>query len=130
MINDVLQWYHITLSHPGITSMEQTIGKLFYVPNLKASVTAHVNRCDACQRHKGNQQREGEVALREDNCYPFEEVGVDLIGPWKINVADVGEVEFNALTMIDTSTVLTELTRIANKTSHHVTMKFENEWLA
>ena len=29
MVNDVMEWYHTLLSHPGITRMEQTIGKLF-----------------------------------------------------------------------------------------------------
>ena len=102
IVNDMLEWYHIVLSHPGMTRMEKSIGKLFYVPNLKTSIETFVNRCDTCQRRKATNQRVAQVAPREDIAYPFEEVAVDLIGPWRINVNQVGMVEFNALTIIDT----------------------------
>ena len=35
LVNDLIEWCHITLSHPGITRMEKTIGKLFYIPSLR-----------------------------------------------------------------------------------------------
>jgi hypothetical protein len=60
---------------------------------------------------------------------PWEEVDVDLIGPWKITVPD-GVVQFFALTMIDTTTTISEIVRIENKTSQHVAMQFENSWVA
>jgi hypothetical protein len=54
---------------------------------------------------------------------------VNRIGPWKITVPD-GTIELLALTMIDTTTMLSEIIRIENKTSAHLTMQFENSWLA
>ena len=114
MVNDILEWYHTLLSHPGVNRTERTIAKLFYIPNLRASVEAYIQRCDACQRRKATNQRVAQLAPREDNCYPFEEVAVDLIGPWRLEVDGIGLVEFNALTMIDTTTVLTELVCISN----------------
>jgi hypothetical protein len=59
---------------------------------------------------------------------PWEEVAVDLIGPWKIEVPD-GTISFFPLTMIDTATTLSEIIRIENKTSQHVALQFENSWL-
>ena len=50
---------------------------------------------------------------------PWDEVCVDLIGPWKIEIQG-REIEFNALTSIDPVTNLVELVRIDNKTSHHI----------
>jgi hypothetical protein len=60
---------------------------------------------------------------------PWEELAVDLIGPWTINVAGQ-ELTFNALTCIHPVTNLVELTCIDNKTSAHIAMKTENTWLA
>ena len=60
---------------------------------------------------------------------PWEEVAVDLIGPWNIKV-NGKVVEFNALTIIDTATNLVELARIDNKTAEHVHDKFQQTWLA
>jgi hypothetical protein len=65
----------------------------------------------------------GKLPLQND------EVAVDLIGPWAITI-NHQELIFNALTCIDPVTNLTELVRIANKTSAHVAMRFENEWLS
>jgi hypothetical protein len=60
---------------------------------------------------------------------PWEEVAIDLIGPW--TVKDNGrKVEFNALTYIDTASNLVELVRIDNKTSLHIRTKFMQLWLA
>src|SRR6056300_956309 len=60
---------------------------------------------------------------------PWEEVAIDLIGPWTIKVR--GKVcEFSALTCIDTVSNLVELIRIDNKTSDHVRNKFTQTWLS
>eukprot|EP00957_Ditylum_brightwellii_P044319 3362573-Ditylum_brightwellii.AAC.1 len=60
---------------------------------------------------------------------PWDEVAVDLIGPWRMQV-NGQEVEFNALTCIDPVTNLVEMIRLDNKTSGHVARQFENIWLA
>jgi hypothetical protein len=60
---------------------------------------------------------------------PWDEVSVDLIGPWTINVHGV-ELQFLALTAVDTVTTIAEIICIDDKTSAHVAMKFENEWLS
>jgi hypothetical protein len=55
---------------------------------------------------------------------------VDLIGPWKINVPNVGALLIRALTIIDTCTTLSELVRIDNRSAAHVAFKFEQAWLS
>jgi len=49
---------------------------------------------------------------------------VDLIGPWKLQIADI-QVNF-----IDTVTNLVELVRLDNKSSAHVALQFNNTWLS
>jgi hypothetical protein len=59
---------------------------------------------------------------------PWEEVAINLIGPWKVKV-NGQQVEFNALTCIDTALNLVELIRIHNKTAKHIHDKFTQSWL-
>jgi hypothetical protein len=68
---------------------------------------------------------------REVRIAPWEEVAIDLIGPWKVKAVKVGNevCEFNALTCIDTASNLVELVRIDNKTAAHIRDKFSQTWL-
>ena len=59
---------------------------------------------------------------------PWEEVAIDLIGPWKVKVND-RQVEFDILTCIDTASNLVELIRVDNKTAEHIRDKFTQSWL-
>ena len=56
-------------------------------------------------------------------------MAIDLIGLWQVKV-NGRNVEFNALTCIDTASNLVELIRIDDKTSSHIRSKFEQAWLA
>jgi hypothetical protein len=51
-----------------------------------------------------------------------------LIGPWKVKV-NCQQVEFNALTCIDTASNLAKLICIDNKTAKHIRDKFTQSWL-
>jgi hypothetical protein len=59
---------------------------------------------------------------------PWEEVTINLIGPWKVKV-NGRQVEFNSLTCIDTALNLVELIRIDNKIAKHIRDKFTQSWL-
>ena len=60
---------------------------------------------------------------------PWQEIAVDLIGPWSINVNEV-KLALNALSIIDTVTNLAELIRISSKSAAHVGLQLENAWLS
>ena len=67
--------------------------------------------------------------MRDLKDQPFEEVAVDLIGPWKVQVCGKSH-EFNALTAIYTVTNLVDIVRIDNETSEHITARFAQSWMA
>eukprot|EP00980_Cylindrotheca_fusiformis_P014984 scaffold4112_cov60-Cylindrotheca_fusiformis.AAC.2 len=108
LLNDIILWFHSVLGHAGETRVYDTIRARYHHPRLK---------------------RVGELPERDIDATPWQEVHVDLIGPWKVEVNDL-EVEFNALTCIDPVSNLTELIRIENKTADHIARKFEQCWLA
>lgn len=128
--DDIIEWYHTVLNHPGINRMEQTINKIFYETNMRNSIAEYVSSCDFCQRYKDVGRRQGLLAPQLQVSVPFEEVAVDLIGPWTVDVPNFGTIEFNALTYICTFSTMVEITRIDNKESQYIAMKFENEWLS
>jgi transposase InsO family protein len=129
LLNNVVKWYHCVLNHTGMTRLLQTINSHLYHPQLKLTVETVVQACETCQRYKLVGPGYGTLPPREAPLAPWDEVAIDLIGPWKIQV-NGQELVFHALTCIDPVTNLTELIRINNKSSAHVGMKFENEWLA
>jgi hypothetical protein len=67
---------------------------------------------------------------REVRVAPWDEVAIDLIGPWKVMVGNK-VFEFNALTCIDTASNLNlvELVRTDNKTAAQIRDKFSQTWL-
>ncbi len=50
---------------------------------------------------------------------PWEEVPIDLIGPWKVKVNGL-QVDLNALTCIDMALNLVELILVDNKPAKHI----------
>ena len=129
LADDVIDWYHIYLQHPGETRTYASINSLFYAPRLLQRIQGRVKQCKSCRVQKRIAQSYGHIPERGDYPKPFEEVAVDLIGPWKIQLRNK-TIEVRALTCTDTGSNLTELPRIDSKTSEHVTIKFENEWLS
>ena len=67
---------------------------------------------------------------RDVRAAPWEQVDVDLIGPWNITTRTNRTYESNALTCIDRVTELSELICIDSKESSHVADKFAECWLS
>ncbi len=70
------------------------------------------------------------MSARDIRTAPWEQVDVDLIGPWKITTSTNRTYEFLALSCVDRVIGLAELIRIDNKESFNVADKFAECWLA
>jgi hypothetical protein len=80
------------------------------------------------QKHKLEGCGYGLLPEQEVQIAPWEEVAINLIGPWKVKV-NGQQVEFNALTFIDMASNLVELIHIDYKTAKHICDKFTQSWL-
>jgi hypothetical protein len=127
LLGPILIWYHRILGHCGINRLYDSIRTHFYFPSLKDHCAQL--RCDICQKNKNFGMGFGELPPRTAHLMPWNEVAVDLIGPWKMEIQDQ-TIEFNALTCIDPVTNLVELQLIHNKTAEHIAQQFENCWLS
>ena len=128
LIEDVILWYHRVLGHCGQQRLYDTIASRFYITKLQEKI--QVFKCaDNCMQYKQPGRSYGKLPARTARLVPWDEVAVDLVGPWEIEIH--GEyIEFKALTCIDTVTNLAEIIRINNKTSQHISDQFQNCWLA
>ena len=127
MIKSTVQWYHIVTGHPGSKKLRLTMEQRYHHPNMRRYIDNFA--CEDCQKHKLDGKGYGLLPMRDLKEQPFEEVAVDLIGPWKVQVRGK-PYEFNALTAIDTVTNLVEIVRIDKKTSEHITARFAQSWMA
>jgi hypothetical protein len=109
--------------------MFETMSTHFYHHDLRMRIESMVKSCDACQCHKLPGRSYGQLPPQEVQLVPWQEVAVDLIGPWSIKV-NGQELTFFALSMIDTVTTLPDLARLMNKKAAHVSLQFKNTWLA
>jgi hypothetical protein len=85
--------------------------------------------CQECKQYKTSGPGYGQLPEKVLVSNPFDEVLVDLIGPWAFT-AGPNEYVFNALVCIDPATNLSELISIMNKESAYIALRFEDEWLS
>jgi hypothetical protein len=135
--DSILQWYHTTLQHPGTKRMQATLKENFYWPGVDAAVESLVCTCATCQKCKLTAVKKyGKIPLPANNkLHPWEEVHIDLVSPWDVrynstSVPGKGTIEkIQALTIIDKATGWPEFITIRNKSSYHITLLFDSEWL-
>jgi hypothetical protein len=110
----------------GEKRLQETLNQRYYHPRLRY----HIDKlkCKYCQKHKLAGRGYGLLTKREVRIAPWEEVAINLIGPWKVKV-NGQQVELNALTCIDMALNLDELIRVDNKTPKHIRDKFTQSWL-
>jgi hypothetical protein len=128
-LEEVTSWFHLALNHCGLHRLLSTMGMHLYHPCLRSVAEQITKNCDACQREKLPGPQYGHMPPQEANILFWEEVALDLIGPWTVKVADESY-ESYALTCIDTVTNFPDAIRIRDKTASHVGIQFENLWLA
>jgi len=127
LIQPTINWFHSVLGHPGQKRLHWTIKQRFHHSQLRKFCDTY--KCDGCERYKLEGRGYGLLPERSVTLAPWEEVALDLIGPWTIQI--LGTVyEFYALTCIDTVSNLVELIRCDHKTAPHVRRKFEQAWLS
>ena len=81
-----------------------------------------------CQKYKLAGRGYVLLPKQDVRIAPWEEVAIDLIGPWKVKV-NGRQFELNALTCIDMASNLVKLIRVDNKTAKHICDKFMQSWL-
>lgn len=125
----LMEFYHDTLRHPGVVRMTNTLWMNFAWPSMKEDVMDLIKKCDLCQRFKKNQKQYGLLpAADARTLVPWDQVAVDLIGPWTIKAKN-RTVQLTAMTIIDLATRWIEIVRVHSKDSENVALLFDRWWI-
>jgi len=131
LLQPVTNWYHHVQGHPGIDRMYRTVSKHFYSPKYKDYVTQFLSNCHDCQKHKLHGPGTGELPPTNLTANPWDEVAVDLAGPWTFTTNNNRHKRtFHVLTCVDPLTTFAEIIPIESTKSAHIAWKFEQEWLS
>ena len=87
LLNDTIHWFHLILGHVGTIHIFDSIQRMFHHPALHRTVYAYT--CHVCQHNKQHGPGYGELPPHDAPLAPWEEVHVDLIGPWSITIVYV-----------------------------------------
>lgn len=125
----MVQWYHDTLCHPGMTRTEQTIRQHFWWKTLREDVQQLCSTCDVCQKTKVTHTKYGHLPEKDAECEPWERLCVDMIGPYTIKRKGKKPLILWCVTMIDPATSWFEIKQVQNKEAYTVASVVEQTWL-
>jgi hypothetical protein len=114
------------MGHPGEMRLQDRLNQRYHHPKLRYHIEKL--KCKDCQKYKLADCGYGLLPKQEVWITPWEEVAINLIGPWKVKVSGQ-QVELNALICIDTASNLVKLICVDNKTAKHIRNKFTQSWL-
>jgi uncharacterized membrane protein YiaA len=128
MLPRIVRYYHLTAQHAeGMDRLEWSLKRHFYHLRLRDKVCSQVSRCKICQKMKCYSTNFAQLPAREATSVPWEQVHVDLIGPWNIKVKRHKKpVQFIALMCINPVLNLLEVETVKDKMSEQVTKTFES----
>jgi len=129
LLDKFIQFYHLALAHAGITRVTRMVLQYFWHQDLRRRTEKLIQSCEVCQKNKLPGKGYGQLPSRQAQLTPWQEVAVDLIGPWEMEMHGY-TLSFRALTIIDTVTNFCEVVQITSKKADYIGQIFENTWLA
>jgi len=94
-------WYHQYLQQSRHTRLEETLCAAMYWKGMRHTIRKFVKNCCKCQINKKQKHKYGKLPTKLVITNPWEELCVDLLGPYTLRGKDGTEIDFMCLTMID-----------------------------
>ena len=125
----LVQWYHTQLCHPGETQTEATIRQHFYWKDLQKDVQNICKKCPTCQKAKQTHTKYGHLLEKQAEATPWEQLCIDLIRPYNIKRHNGKTLILWCVTMINPATGWFEVKELKTKESWKVANIVEQTWL-
>lgn len=125
---EIMNWYHTNLCHPGADRLEQTIRRNFTWKNIRRQARQTCKQCRKCRLLKKKTRQYGHLPAKKAEYKPWRRLCVDLIGPYPVQDATGKVHQLLALTMIDPATSWFEIAEIPNKTAETVALTLDRMW--
>jgi hypothetical protein len=84
MVVDTVKWFHWVMGHPGEKRLQDTLNQRYHHPRLQYHIEKL--KCKDSQKYKLDGRGYGLLPKQEVQVAPWEEVTIDLVGPWKVKV--------------------------------------------
>ena len=104
----------------------------FLLENMRDHITHNISTCSVCQKQKKQHKKYGLLPEKEAEYKPWEQLCVDIIGPYKIQTKKRGHKipELRCVTMIDPATGWFKIKQYDDKKCITVVNIVKQEWLA
>ncbi len=87
MVVDTVKWFHQVMGHPGENRLREILNQHYHHPKLCYHIyKLKCKDCKDCQKYKLAGRGYGLLLKQEVQIAPWEEVAINLIGPWKVKV--------------------------------------------
>lgn len=124
----MFKWFHESLSHPGSWKLINTLKELVFWENMIGDIKSWTNKCTICQKSKQSKIF-GQAFHHNKSLKPFENIGVDTVGPLEKYIDEDGIEYKYILTIIDHFTKIVELIPLKSLNSGYISKVFDKEWL-
>ena len=94
---------------------------------MRPHIRKHVKTCERCQLGKRRKRKYGHLPPKVAQVIPWNQVCVDLIGPYTIKANDKTIMDFMCLTIIDPATSWFEIVELPNKDMTYIREKDKEE---
>jgi hypothetical protein len=128
MTQEVTEWYHENLLHPGEKRLELTLRQHFTFIGLGPMTKRVCKACNVCRSLKANHKKYGKLPPKEPELIPWHTLCIDLIGPYTFG-PEKDPFTLHCMTMIDPATGWFEIVEIPNKRADYIANILEYTWL-
>ena len=130
MEQEVTEWYHENLLHPGEKRLELTLRQHFTFIGLAPMTRRVCKACMTCKSLKANHKKYGKLPPKTPELIPWHTLCIDLIGPYPFGDEKKGtNVTLHCMTMIDPATGWFDIVEIPNKRADYIANLLEIHWL-
>jgi hypothetical protein len=84
MIVDTFKWFHQVMGHSGEKRLRRMLNQHYHRPKLCHGIDRL--KCKDCQKYNLAGRGYGLLPKQEVRIATWEEVAINLIGPWKVHV--------------------------------------------
>lgn len=87
----LMKYAHETLLHGGVQAMTYFLRKSFWIPKLRQEARQYIKTCVHCVKHAQSTTKQIIAELPEVRIRPvptFQNVGIDLAGPYNVRISD------------------------------------------
>ncbi|BHF62433.1 hypothetical protein SprV_0200541500 [Sparganum proliferum] len=125
LVLSVLDDLHRELGHVGHVKTEAAVRQRFWWPRLREQVSIFCNTCPTCATFKGPNPRRRAPLQPMATGFPFERVGIDVIGPLPITLTGNRYI----LVMVDYFTKWAEAVALPRQDAASVTTALLTTWI-